>query len=241
VKPIFELERVARSYNGRTVVSIDHLQIIRNEVLAVVGPSGAGKSTLLRLLAFLERPDKGRIVYSGRECNPNWPDLAARRKVTLVFQRPLLLRGTVSENVAYGLNIRGTSNGLEQITPILDRLGLSSLADVPAHTLSGGEMQRVALARAMVLEPDVLLLDEPTANLDPYNIKLIERMVADANRRNGMTLVIVTHNIFQARRLASRVGLMLSGRLVEVADTETFFERSQRTETIRFVRGEMIY
>jgi tungstate transport system ATP-binding protein len=238
---IYTLEQLAQTYNGRTVVDIDQLRIYQNEVLAIVGPSGAGKSTLLRMLAFLEAPRSGRINYAGRDCQDDWPDLAARRRVTMVFQRPLLLRGSVMDNVAYGLGLRGISNGDHRITTILDRLGLKSLAHAPAHTLSGGEMQRVALARALVLRPDVLLLDEPTANLDPYNIKLIEEIVTHANQRDNTTVVVVTHNVFQARRLAHRVGLMLSGKLIEVSQTEAFFHQPQAPETAAFVKGEMIY
>jgi len=241
MEPIYSLAEVAQTYNGRTVLNINQLQILPNEILAVVGPSGAGKSTLLRLLAFLERPASGRIVYQGKAVDENWPDLSARRKVTMVFQRPLLLRGSVMDNVAYGLGLRGITNGQNQIDAIIDQLGLAPLASAPARTLSGGEIQRVALARSLVLNPDVLLLDEPTANLDPYNIKLIEQMVAQASQAQEMTVVIVTHNIFQARRLADRVGLILSGRLVELAKTEDFFERPQTPETAAFVRGEMIY
>lgn len=241
MNPRYELEGVIHSYEKRKVVDIAHLRILQGEALAIVGPSGAGKSTLLRLLGFLERPQAGRITYAGRLCDDSWPDLEARRQVTMVFQRPFLLRGSVSENVAFGLGIRGVDNGHDRVAPVLDQLGLSSLAKARAQTLSGGEMQRVALARAMVLDPSVLLLDEPTANLDPYNIRLIEEKVAEANRENGMTLVIVTHNIFQARRLARRVGLMLDGRLVEVTDTETFFERPRQPETAAFVRGDLIY
>jgi tungstate transport system ATP-binding protein len=111
----------------------------------------------------------------------------------------------------------------------------------PAHKLSGGEMQRVALARALVIDPAVLLLDEPTANLDPYNIGLIEDIVRQHNRERSTTVVLVTHNVFQARRLAHRVGLMLAGRVVEVADTPTFFDSPSDPRTAAFVRGDMVY
>jgi tungstate transport system ATP-binding protein len=230
METLYELEGLTKVYNGRTVVDINRLSILENETLAIVGPSGAGKSTLLRLLGFLEKPQSGRMTYAGRACNEMWPDLEARRQVTMVFQRPLMLRRSVFDNISYGLGLRGAADGHEQIEPILKRLGLSPLARESAHTLSGGEMQRVALARALVLNPGVLLLDEPTANLDPQNIKLIEGMIAEAKRDRGATLVMVTHNIFQARRLADRVALMLEGRLIEVADTETFFERPQMVD-----------
>jgi tungstate transport system ATP-binding protein len=120
-------------------------------------------------------------------------------------------------------------------------VGLSALARQQARTLSGGEAQRVALARAIVLQPDVLLLDEPTANLDPYNVGLIEEIVKGLNRQQGTTLVLVTHNVFQAKRLAHRVALVLEGQLVEVTEIETFFESPQDPRTAAFVRGEMVY
>lgn len=241
MKPVYQMERVVQAYNGRTVVDVEELSIPRREIFAIVGPSGAGKSTLLRLLTFLERPSSGRIVYLGRDCDENWPDLKARRQMTLVFQRPLLLRGSVADNVAFGLGLRGVQDGRERIATVVEQLGLTSLMDAPAATLSGGEMQRVALARALVLEPEVLLLDEPTANLDPRNIKLIESMVKQANEVQGTTVVMVTHNVFQARRLAHRVALMLSGRLVEVSEVERFFSRPKKEETAAFVSGDLVY
>ena len=121
------------------------------------------------------------------------------------------------------------------------QVGLSDMARQPARTLSGGEAQRVALARALVLNPEVLLLDEPTANLDPYNVALIEEIVANLNREKGMTLVLVTHNVFQARRLAGRVALLLDGRIVEMNDTENFFNNPADPRTAAFVGGEMVY
>ena len=239
--PLYTLENVTQVYNGRLVLDIRHLAIRQGEVLAVVGPSGAGKSTLLRLLAFLEQPHQGRLLFRQQECTVNWPDLSQRRRISMVFQRPQLLRRSVLENVAYGLRLRGERNGTEQISAVLRQLGLSDLHQAAAHTLSGGEMQRVALARALVLRPQVLLLDEPTANLDPYNIGLIEQIVRRTIQEIGSTVIIVTHNIFQARRLAGRVALLLDGHLVEVADTEAFFEAPQRPETAAFVRGDIIY
>jgi tungstate transport system ATP-binding protein len=238
---LYQLNGVQQTYNGRTVLDVNDLNIRRGEILGLVGPSGAGKSTLLRLLGFLEMPAAGTLQYDGQPCNEAWPDLDNRRQVTMVFQKPHLLRRSVSDNVAYALDLRGRANGCDDVVRELARLGLEDLAEAPARTLSGGEAQRVALARALVLKPEVLLLDEPTANLDPYNIKLIEEIVRRTNDEDGTTVVIVTHNVFQARRLADRVGLLLSSRLMEVADTEAFFTRPQRSETEAFVRGDMIY
>ena len=236
---VYQLQDLRKEYAGRIVTDVERLDIRRGEVLALVGPSGAGKSTLLRLLNFLEHPTAGRIIFQGQAINGTAP-LAVRRQVTTVFQRPMLLKASVHANVAYGLRLRGQRvDG--QVHDILARVGLEQLARSSAHKLSGGEMQRVALARALVIDPAVLLLDEPTANLDPYNIGLIEDIVRQHNRERGTTVVLVTHNVFQARRLADRVGLMLSGRLVEVADTPTFFDAPSDPRTAAFVRGDMVY
>lgn len=236
---VYQIRDLKKEYAGRVVTDIQDLDIRRGQVLALVGPSGAGKSTLLRLLNFLEHPTAGQIIYQGQDMSGSAP-LAMRRQVTTVFQRPMLLKASVLANVAYGLRLRGQRvDG--QVHDILVRVGLESLARSPAHKLSGGEMQRVALARALVINPAVLLLDEPTANLDPYNIGLIEDIVRQHNRERGTTVVLVTHNVFQARRLADRVGLMLSGRLIEIADTHTFFESPADPRTTAFVRGDMVY
>ena len=240
--PLFRLQGVTRSYGARQVLHIGELEIGQGEILALVGPSGAGKSTLLRLLNFLEPPSQGTIHFLNEQIDPDrQPSLELRRRVTTVFQRPVLLRRTVYQNVRYGLQLRGGRDGAAQIDRVLDEVGLADLAQSQARTLSGGEAQRVALARAMVLQPDVLLMDEPTANLDPYNVGLIERIVTRLNQESGTTIVLVTHNVFQARRLAHRVALLLDGRIVEVADVQDFFERPVDPRTAAFVRGEMVY
>lgn len=239
---IYQLRGVSKSYNGRCVLRVDHLQIYRGEVFSVVGPSGAGKSTLLRLLNFLEPPTSGYIRFLDAEFGPDRPmPLELRRRVTTVFQRPILLRWNVRANVSYGLRLRGQHDSTRQVAAVLEQVGLTNLAGQPARTLSGGEAQRVALARAIVLQPDVLLLDEPTANLDPYNVGMIEDIVRRLNREQGTTVVLVTHNVFQARRLAHRVALLLEGQVVEVADVDVFFEASRDPRTSAFVRGEMVY
>jgi tungstate transport system ATP-binding protein len=239
---LYRLEQLVKQYQGRTVLSVDQLELRRGEIFGLVGPSGAGKSTLLRLLNFLEPPNSGSITFEGRRLDPIKPvSLSLKRKVTTVFQRPAMMDRPVLDNVAYGLKIRKVSNWKERTRQALAQVGLSHLADARTRNLSGGEIQRVALARALVLEPEVLFLDEPTANLDPHNVGLIEDIVTSSHAKNGLTVLIVTHNIFQAQRLAQRVGFLLEGELVEVADRETFFDHPSDPRTSAFTHGEMVY
>lgn len=235
---IYEIQGLKQTYAGRMVLDVEQFCVEEGEILAVVGPSGAGKSTLLRLLNFIEAPAAGAIRFAGQALAGEAP-LAIRRQVTAVFQRPALLHASVRDNVAYGLRLRGQpAHG--RVERALAEVGLADLARRPAHSLSGGEMQRVALARALVVEPRVLLLDEPTANLDPYNVGLIENLVRVCNARDGTTVVLVTHNVFQARRLAARTGLLLGGVLVELAPNHSFFDAPSDNRTAAFVRGEMV-
>jgi tungstate transport system ATP-binding protein len=236
---LYCLEGLRKSYDGRDVVDLERLEVRQGEVLALVGPSGTGKSTLLRLLNFIESPTAGTIAYRNRCYRDHRVPIAVRREITTVFQRPVLVRGSVRRNVAYGLRLRGRRDD-RRVAQMLTHVGLDALAKSPAQRLSGGEMQRVALARALVVQPTVLLLDEPTANLDPYNVALIEDIVRRENRESGTTVVLVTHNVFQAKRLATRVGLMLSGRLIEIGSTAQFFDSPADSRTAAFVRGEMI-
>lgn len=237
-QPLYQLENVRQWYDGRCVLDITQLHIQRGEILAIVGPSGAGKSTLLRLLNFLEQPTQGQITFDGQV---GMPSLAQRRRVTMVFQRPVLLRRSVADNLGFGLGLRGGKLLPDVQRSWLERLGLTPLARQAAHKLSAGEAQRVSLARAMVMQPDVLLLDEPTANLDPHNVGIIETILREENQNLGMTMVLVTHNIFQAQRLAQRTALLWDGRLIEIADTPTFFNVPTQAETAAFVRGELVY
>jgi len=238
---LYVLQNVRKRYNGRCVLDVADLRIQQGEIVAVVGPSGAGKSTLLRLLNFLEPPDEGNITFAGHSLDRGPVPLALRRQITTVFQRPVLFSTTVAGNIAYGLRLRGQRDGRQEVKRALERIGLTELARARARTLSGGEAQRVALARALVLHPTALLLDEPTANLDPYNVSLIEQAIRELNHHEDTTVVVVTHNIFQARRLAHRVVLLLSGQVIEQAEASAFFESPRDARTAAFVNGEMVY
>lgn len=239
---VYQISSLQKDYNGRRVLDIEGLEIGRGEILALVGPSGSGKSTLLRLLNFLEPPSQGWIEFQGVrfESGKEMP-LELRRRVTTVFQRPMLLDRSVWDNVTYGMRLRGQHNFDQMIHAVLAKVGLENLAGQRARLLSGGEAQRVALARAMVFHPEVLLLDEPTANLDPYNVGLIEDIIHKVNQERNVTLVVVTHNVFQAHRLADRVAFVLNGKLVEVAEVERFFQSPADSRTAAFVGGEMVY
>ncbi len=236
----YVLSKLTKTYAERSVLNISELAINAGEILALVGPSGAGKSTLLRLLNFLEFADQGALIFDGQRVTPELP-LAQRRRVTMVFQSPALLKRSVLGNLKYGLQLRGKTVSKAALLAQLDQVGLADLAQYPAPKLSAGEAQRLALARALIVKPDVLLLDEPTANLDPYNVGLIEDIIQKDNAARGTTVVLITHNVFQAQRIAQRTGLLVSGRLVEIAATHTFFNAPTAKATQDFVAGKLVY
>jgi tungstate transport system ATP-binding protein len=235
---VFELRDIEVVYGSRTVLAVDHLAVPQDEALVIVGPNGAGKSTLLRLLNFLEPPARGEIRFRGQPV-PYPAPLALRRQVTTVFQRPALLNRSVHDNISYGPRLRGRDpRAITQL--LLERLSLEGLERASAHSLSGGEAQRVALARSLAVEPEVLLLDEPTANLDPYNMGLVEGLIQELRTERRCTLVIVTHNVFQARRLADRIAMLHEGKLIETSTAAEFFEHPRDARAAAFVRGELV-
>jgi len=240
-EPLVRLREVTHRHGPQWSLTVPSLEIRSNEIVCLLGPTGAGKSTLLRLLSGLERPQRGEIVAceAGDE-SPVVP-LSPHGSTTMVFQNPLLLTGTVRQNVEYGLRVRGQSHRRPISDGILEQLGIRTLASRPVRTLSGGQRQLVALARAMAIEPRLLLLDEPTAHLDPATVAVIESVIVGRNRSPGMTVIWATHNLFQARRVAHRTGLILNGELVELCATREFFEAPSDGRTAAFVRGEMVY
>ncbi|MGB7338853.1 MAG: phosphate ABC transporter ATP-binding protein [Phototrophicaceae bacterium] len=241
--PIYTIHHLQQQYDKRIILNIDALSIRHGEIFALVGPSGAGKSTLLRLLAMLEAPTTGTVNLHLHQQNYDYEGLPiqVRREIAMVFQRPVLLTRSVRANVAYGLTLRGEKARSSKVDAMLERLSILHLADAKPRTLSGGELQRVSIARAMILQPQVLILDEPTANLDPHNIGIIEQFLRDQHTQQQTTIIIVTHNIFQAKRLADRIGLLYDGNLIEVADTQTFFENPHDERTAAFTSGHLIY
>ncbi len=205
-------------------------------IVVLIGSNGAGKSTLLRILAGLEKPDRGQVLFNSEVL----PDNEIRKASTLVFQRTAMFGRSVYENLAYGLQIRGVpkSEMKLRIAEALNTVGLKNFEKRRAKKVSGGEQQRISLARALLLNPRVMLLDEPTANLDPNSSRIIERTIA--SRRNSETIIVLaTHNLGQAKRLADVVLHMHEGKIIEAANAKDLFDNPQKEITRRFVHGEL--
>lgn len=233
-----DVRGVRKSFGKKPVLEGVDLAVEPEEIFALVGPSGVGKTTLLRIVAGLERADAGDAKVGGGNGGA-----VLGRDVGLVAQRPAAFRRSVFENVAYGLRLQGLEDDkvARDVTAALDQVGLADAKDARGWTLSAGEAQRMCFARATVLRPKLLLLDEFTANLDPANIGLLERAVKAYHEETRATVLIVTHNLFQVKRVARRAGLLLDGRIVETADAAAFFENPKDERTRAFVRGDMPY
>ncbi|MEM3086540.1 MAG: ATP-binding cassette domain-containing protein [Halobacteria archaeon] len=230
-----DLQEVTKRFGPVTALDGVSLCVRSREIFCLVGPSGAGKTTLLRVAALLDAPDGGRVGHA-----PAWN---SRRQIAMLHQRPHLFRGTVFDNVAYGLRLRNWPEPEveREVGACLEAVGLRDRASSRARSLSGGEAQRVAFARAIATQPRLLLLDEFTANLDPANVALLEQAVLRYRAQGGGAVLMASHNFLQAKRMADRVGLLLGGRLVEVAEKTRFFENPEREETRKFLKGEMAY
>ncbi len=240
-EPVLSLRDVRLQHPAGFELAVPALDVRPGEVLAVIGPNGSGKTTLLRVLGFLAAPDAGTVRFHGRPVQPGRA-LAERRRVATVFQAPLLADTTVGRNVELGLAFRGVpaAERARRVSRWLERLGIAGLAGRQARTLSGGEAQRVALARALVLEPEVLLLDEPFGGLDePTRAALIPELGAIL-RADRLTTVLVTHDRAEAQALADRVAVLMGGRLQQVGETARVFQAPVSEEVARFVGVETI-
>jgi tungstate transport system ATP-binding protein len=214
---LLEVRDLVVMRGGREVLRIDRLAVADRETLAVVGPNGAGKSTLLLALASLVRPARGHLTYRGSPVAPR-DELAYRRRIGLVLPDPLLLDTSVFANVAAGLRFRGVSSAdtRRRVAAWLGRLGVEHLARRPARQISSGEAQRVSLARALVLEPDLLLLDEPFASVDAATRSRFLDDFEQLVRETRVTCVLVTHDLDEAVRLGDRMAVVVAGRLRQV-------------------------
>ena len=213
-----QIANLLQHYGDKVVSDIDELVIERGEVLAVIGPNGAGKSTLLKLIAQLEKPVSGTISFNGGVRH----ELDIRRRLAMVFQEPLLFSTTVFDNIAYGLKVRKVSKDeiASRVREVAGMLGVSHLLGRDAGNLSGGEAQRVSLARALVLKPELLLLDEPMASLDPPTKKSLIEDLQQVLDRLDVTVVYVTHQRTEALMIADRIAVMDEGRIVQVGTAQ---------------------
>lgn len=218
--PIITGEDLVVRYHRRTVVEVPHFELCDGETHAILGPSGSGKSTLLRVLGLLECPTRGRITLDGRPVKAG--DKDARMMMAAVFQNPYLFKGTVAENVAYGLKLRGVprTERDDRVAAALERVGLGGTQKASALRLSGGEAQRVALARALVLEPRIMLLDEPLSYLDPLIKRRLVQDFSEILSAEGVTALYVTHDQDEAMVVADRVSIINDGRVIRDGDTD---------------------
>ena len=225
---------------GRVLLSVSDIAFGVREsstnITAIVGPNGAGKSVLIKSLCGLLKIDSGQIAWAGRA-----PDAARRQRVGLLLQKPVLLRRSAQANLVYALRQTGKHRTASHACSIaaLEQAGLGELRAVPAHRLSGGEQQRLALVRALLLEPEILFLDEATANVDPASTLVIEQQLLAA-ARSGLSVVMISHDQAQVKRLADQVVLMHKGRVIEQASRHRFFEQPAHPLTRRWIDGELL-
>jgi len=229
MKALLSLHEITKRYREVTALSNVSLDVLEGGLLAVIGPNGAGKTTLLKIMAGIEKPSEGKIIYKGEDALKN-PDML-RRNCTMVFQKTVMFNTTVFNNLAYGLKIRNLPKDevKARISEALELVKLEGYENRQAKKLSGGEQQRVALARALVLRPQLLLLDEPTANLDPKTTSIIEEAINYANRKLKTTIVVATHNMFQVQKIAKRAVLLLNGQIAEKGTVEEIFLKPSLT------------
>jgi tungstate transport system ATP-binding protein len=242
--PAFKLHKISKRYGKREVLHIDELLIPYKKIYGILGPNGSGKTTLMRIMALLSKNDTGSVRVLDEDVH--WGKdqlLKLRRQMTMVTQTSFMFEGTVWSNIAYGLKLRGRSR--KEIQSIVEEslglLGMSDFIKEEARNLSSGERQKVAIARALALKPRVLFLDEPTANIDPSSAIEIEKHIKNINLEFGITIILVTHNLFQARRLADEIIFLWDGGIIEQGSGQKLFSHAEDERTKAFLSGETVF
>jgi tungstate transport system ATP-binding protein len=233
-----EAREIRHRYDGRWVLDRVNLSVERGEVFALIGPSAAGKTTLLRLLDLLEKPAEGQVLFDGIDPGAlEKTRVTARRRMAFVQQKPVLFRMSVEENVAMGPLWRGERGARlrARVAGVLELVGLEAQKHRDGRTLSGGEARRAALARALATEPELLFLDEPTANLDPVSIAKVELIIARVIEERKVTVVMATHDMLQGQRLAGRIGVLIDGELLQVGRPQEIFLAPGNRRVAEFV------
>lgn len=235
---MIKIDSIYKKFEEKPVLNGISGEVLKGEIFTIIGPSGQGKTTLLRLINLLDTPSGGKIYFDGVSLHERGQNITAlRRRMGMLFQTPVAFKETVFENIAIGLKYRGVSKTeiSRRVKEKLEEIGLCGFEDQKAGTLSGGEMQRVSLARVMVTEPDLLLLDEPTANLDPVSTTKIEELIRYYNRECGTTVIMSSHDLFQGQRLADRIAVMMGGRFIQTGGTIDVFSRPCSSDVARFI------
>ncbi len=241
MKQLMKLKEVTKHYEEITALDDVSLEVREKEIFTVLGPNGSGKTTMLRIMASIIEPTSGEVFFGGERINNNNRS-QARKKSTMVFQKTALFNTTVYRNIAYGLKLRKFPKKEidERVKNVLDLVKLNGYEKRLAKKLSGGEQQRVSLARALALDAELLLLDEPTANLDPKNVSIIEETISRVNQGFNTTIVMATHNLFQAETITKRAALLLGGKIVQIGTAQEIF-RIPSKHLVSFARLENVF
>lgn len=240
--PVLKLHKVSKKYGEREVLNLEELTIPSRKITGIIGPNGSGKTTLIRIMGLLLPSDGGQVEILGEKVNWNKNlILKLRRQMSMVTQTAYMFEGSVYYNVAYGLKARKVRDRKirKVVTETLEMVGMQGFIKADARTLSGGERQKVAIARAIALNPQILFLDEPTSSIDTTSGLEIEKYIRHINQEYKTTIILVTHNLFQARRIADEVYCLWEGKLIEKGLTADIFNNPQDHRTKAFIAGEI--